>query len=58
MPPTDTRIKIPENSEGAIKMVKTPLCSRRTRPMNVKHHTNRDTIDKGIVQVQYVRSGE
>ena len=56
-PPIDNMI-IREDDEGAIKMTINCFSSRRTRPVDVKHHIVRDAIESGVVRIHYVKSGE
>ena len=58
MPPLDLGIKIHEDNEGVIKMANNRFSSRRTRHIDVKHHIIRDTVDEGIIRVEYMPSGE
>ena len=57
-PPIDDDIIIREDNEGAIKMATNRFSSRRTRPVDVKHHIVRDAIESGVVRIHYVKSGE
>lgn len=57
-PQIDERIRIHEDSEGAIKVAKSRLSSQRTRHVDVKHHIVRDAFEGGIVCVEHVCSEE
>lgn len=46
-PPIAERVRIYEVNEGTIKMAKIRVSNRRTRHLDVKHHTVRDAIDGG-----------
>ena len=56
--PIDDNIIIREDDEGAIKMATNRFSSRRTRHVDMKHHTLRDAVERGIVRIHYVKSGE
>lgn len=58
MPPVDREIAVNVDSDEAIKMATNNFSSRRTRYIDVKHHIVRDTMDKGVVKIEYVKSGE
>ena len=51
-------ISIMEDNQGAIKMANNKHSSRRTRPIDVKHHIVRDAVEGGLVRIVYVRSEE
>ena len=57
-PPIDGNIMIREDNEGALKMATNRFSSRRTRHVDVKHHTVRDAVESGVVRIHYVKSGE
>ena len=57
-PPIDDNIIIREDNEGAIKMATNCFSNRRTRHVDVKHHIVRDAVERGIVRIHYVKSGE
>ena len=58
MPPLDLEIKIHEDNEGGIKMANNRFSSRCTRYFEVKRHIIQDTVEEGIVRVEYVQSGD
>ena len=58
VPPIDYNIRVQEDNKGAIKMAGNRLSSRRTRHIDVEHHMVRDTVDGGIIRVEYAKSGE
>lgn len=55
--PTNTRIRIYGDNEGAIKMKKN-RSSKRTMYVDIKHHIIRDVVERGGVDIEYVRSEE
>ena len=57
-PPIDDNIVTREDNEGAINMATNHFSTRRTRHVDVKHHIVRDTVEGGVVQIHYVKSGE
>ena len=57
-PPIDDNIITRKDNEGAIKIVTNRFSSRRTRHVDVKHHTVRDVVESGVVRIHYVKSGE
>ena len=57
-PSIDDNIVIREDNEGTIKMATNRSSSRRTRPVDVKHHIVRDAVKSGVVRTHYVKSGE
>ena len=58
VPPIDCDICVHEYNEGAIKMPENRFSSPRTRHIDAKHHTVRDTVDGGKIRVEYVKSEE
>ncbi|CAM9187127.1 unnamed protein product, partial [Ascophyllum nodosum] len=57
-PPIDDNNTIRDDNEGAIKMATNCFSSRRTRHVDVKHHVVRDAVERGVVRVHYIKSGE
>ena len=55
--PIGHNIRVHEDNEGAIKMANNSFSSRRTRPIDVKHHMVRDAVEGGMIRVEYVTSG-
>ena len=49
-------VNVFEDNEGAIKLTTKKHASRRTKPIDVKHHLVRDASDARKVRVVYVRS--
>ena len=57
-PSIDDNIIIREDNEGAIKMATNRFSIRRTRHVDVKLHIVRDAVERGVVRIHYVKSGE
>ena len=57
-PPIEDNFLIREDNKRAIKMATNRFSSRRTRHVDVKHHSVRDAVESGIVLTHYVMSGE
>ena len=58
VPPIEYNIHVHEVNESAIKIAENRFSSQRTRPIDMKHHMVRDTVDGGIIRVEYLKSGE
>ena len=58
VPPVDCNTLVHEANEGDIKMAENRLSSRRTRRIDVKHNMVSDAVDRGMIHVKYVKSGE
>ena len=57
-PPIDDNIIIRQDNEGANKLATNLFSSRRTRHMDAKHHMVRDAVERGLVRINYVKTGE
>ena len=49
-------VEIREDNQGAIKMAKNPIISKRTKHIDIKHHFIRDMVEAKRVHITYINT--
>ena len=52
------RVRISEDNEGAIKLAANPICTNRTKHIDVRHHFLREKVEKDIILLALVGSSD
>ncbi|CAL4070928.1 unnamed protein product, partial [Meganyctiphanes norvegica] len=55
---TTSGVKLYADNQGAIALAKNPVHHQRTKHIDIKYHFIRFAIEEGIIDLQYIPSGE